>query len=73
MSQARRTGDEFDLRERMPVGSNAIVFLPAQREAGLTESGKPHEQALGNFDPGQASYLSLRFRAGSYEVYAVTR
>ncbi len=33
----------------------------------------PHEQALGSFDPAQAGYLSLRFRSGSYAIYAVTR
>jgi hypothetical protein len=31
----------------------------------------PHERALGDFDPGHAGYLQLRFQRGAYSVYEV--
>ena len=31
----------------------------------------PHERALGDFEPGHAGYLQLRFQDGAYSVYEV--
>jgi alpha-L-rhamnosidase len=47
VSECSLEAGKFNLRVRVPVGTEAKVFLPAKEGAPVTESGKPIEHARG--------------------------
>ena len=62
MSEWKRAGDAFALDLAVPPNSMAEVHVPARDAAGVTESGKPAEQAAG------VKFLRMENGAAVYEV-----
>jgi len=66
-----RSGKSFDLAVKVPVGSQAMVCVPAAGAAAVTESGHPAGAAVGVTVTGmQGSCLQLRIGSGTYNFHS---
>jgi alpha-L-rhamnosidase len=62
ISTWKRDGDKLTMEVTIPPNSTATVFVPAKEAAGITESGKPVDQAEG------VKFLRMENNSAVYEV-----
>jgi alpha-L-rhamnosidase len=62
VSNWKRTGQKLTMEVTIPVNATATVFVPAKDAAGVTESGKPVDQAQG------VNFLRTENNAAVYAV-----
>jgi len=64
----KKTNNKFDLKVQIPANTNAVIYLPAQKGAVITEDGKPinKEQFLG-YNNGK---VLIKVGSGTYHFSA---
>ena len=68
VSEWEKTGDQFKLRVAVPVGSTAMVFMPARDLKSVMESGRRANEAEGvKFLRNEAGTVVFALVSGSYE------
>ena len=62
VSYWEREGDKLTINATIPANTTATVFVPAKDAAGVTESGKPADEAAG------VKFLRMENNAAVYAV-----